>query len=84
MLSLEMISLFRRFQTVVHAGETAVRLVAGDIQKFAFLFADRAGLRGGDLHNGVAAVTAFPCIFGKGCFIFGHNQFLLFIDVNLT
>jgi hypothetical protein len=67
------ICLFRRLEAVVHAGETAVRLVAGDVQKFAFLFADWAGLWGNHLDYSVAAVAAFPSIFGKCRFIFRHG-----------
>jgi hypothetical protein len=70
-------SLFCGFQPVVHAGKAAFRLVAGDIKKFAFLSADRAGLRRRRLHDGVPAVAALPGIFGRGDRCFGHERCLL-------
>jgi hypothetical protein len=60
------------FQTFIHSGEAAIRLVAGHIQKFAFLLARRAYLWWVNYDNSVAAITAFPRIFRNGLFIFCH------------
>ena len=57
--------LFRRLETVVHAGEAAVRLVAGHIDEFALLFTGRAGLGGCGHHYSITAVCAFPGVFRK-------------------
>jgi hypothetical protein len=70
-------NLFCWFEAVIHSGEAAVRLIAGHIEKFAFLTAGRADFRRFNFHNGVSAVAAFPSIFGKGYNIFGHDPLLL-------
>jgi hypothetical protein len=62
-------------ESFVHSRKTAVRLVAGHIQKFAFLLAGGADFRWFDFDDGVPAVAAFPGIFGKSWFIFRHNLF---------
>ena len=68
-----MAGLFRRLEAVVHAGEAAVRLIAGYIDKFTFLLACGAGLRRCRLHDGIAAVAAFPGVFRKIRFGVGHG-----------
>jgi hypothetical protein len=59
-------------EPVVHPGETAVGLITGDIQKLAFLVADRTDFRGGGFRNGVSAAAALPGVFRNG-FVFRHG-----------
>jgi len=60
------------FQPFIHSGKAAIRFIAGDIKKGAFLPADGAGLRRFDLDDSIAAITAFPGIFRNIGFIFCH------------
>jgi hypothetical protein len=50
------------FQPIVHTREPAIGLIAGHVQKFAFLGTDRTGLRGDLCLDGIPAVAAFPCV----------------------
>ena len=60
------------FQPFVHTGKTAVRFIAGDIQKGAFLLADGAVLRRLRRNQCIAAIAAFPCIFWNVGISFSH------------
>jgi hypothetical protein len=48
------------FNTIVFAGMPTIRWIARVVQKFAFFFARRAGIRGVIGFEGIAAVSAFP------------------------
>jgi hypothetical protein len=60
------------FQTLIHSRKPAVRFVAGDVKKRAFLFAGRANFGRVNYDNSIAAITAFPCIFRNGLLIVCH------------
>jgi hypothetical protein len=64
-------------QSFIHSGKTAIRLVTGYIQEFAFLFADRTNFGRVGYNYRIAAITAFPGIFRNGWLLFRHSPFLL-------
>ena len=64
------------FEPFIHSGKAAIRRITSHIQKLALLPADGAGFRRGVLNDGVAAVAAFPSVFGKGGIFFCHDFIL--------
>ena len=59
-------------ESLIHARKTAVRFIACNIEEDAFLITDGTYLRRFDLYDSIAAITAFPGVFGSFCFDISH------------